>query len=164
VRRVVRVEAQTVRVKLRVVPAAVIMSVLLGNVACSSSPAAKPAVTVTKMSTITATVTASAPTSTTKQPESCMPVSHGADGNVAPVLCPDGHPNAYAQPVLGGTSPAMFALGQFASSDDISQAGCTDLRHGSTNPLETGAYEWMTALNGWNFGIDPSDGGIWSSC
>jgi hypothetical protein len=28
------------------------------------------------------------------QPESCQRVTTGADGNVGPVLCPNGHPNA----------------------------------------------------------------------
>ena len=91
-------------------------------------------------------------------------MSHGADGNVSPVLCQDGHPNAYALPVLQGTAPNMIALGTFASPDQITAAACTDLKHGSTNPIEGSAYQFAQALNRWSFGIDPTDGGLFSAC
>jgi len=58
----------------------------------------------------------------------------------------------------------MFSLGEFAGTDDIVAAECADLAHGSTNPIEESAYEFMHALNGWSFGIDPTGGGLFDAC
>jgi hypothetical protein len=111
------------------------------------------------------TVTASASSaSAIREPEACQPVSAGADGNVDPVLCPDSHPNSYAMPALDGTAPQMMSLGQFATTDDITAAACADLAATSTNPIEASAYKFMQALNSWSFGIDPTDGGLFTSC
>jgi hypothetical protein len=98
------------------------------------------------------------------QPEACARVATGADGNVGPVICPDGHPNSYAMPVLASVAPHMMSLGEFASTDEITAAECADLASGSTNPLEESAYKFMKALNGWSFGIDPTDGGLFTAC
>ena len=98
------------------------------------------------------------------QPESCLRVSVGADGNPGPVTCPDGHPNAHAMPVLESVAPNMIALGEFATTDNIAAAACADLAKGSTNPIEESAYKFMKALNGWSFGIDPTNGGIFNFC
>jgi hypothetical protein len=62
-----------------------------------------------------------------------------------------------------------FGGGDLASRSEVvaievKRAGCADLSHGSTNRIEDSAYEFMKALNGWSFGIDPSDGGLWTSC
>jgi hypothetical protein len=98
------------------------------------------------------------------QPQSCRRVSMGADGNVGPVLCPDGHPNTFALPNLQSVAPRMMALGQFATSSEISAAACADLASGSTNPIEHSTYQFMKALNGWSFGADPADGGMFTGC
>ena len=92
-----------------------------------------------------------------------MRVSVGADGNPGPVVCPDGHPNAYAMPVLESAAPHMMALGEFATTADIAAAACADLPH-STFPIEESAYKFMKALNGWSFGIDPTNGGNFTFC
>ena len=62
-----------------------------------------------------------------RQPEACTPVVTGADGNVGPVTCPDGHPNAYAMPALEGVAPHMIGLGEFATAAVIQAAACADL-------------------------------------
>jgi hypothetical protein len=89
------------------------------------------------------------------QPESCQRIVYGADGNPGPVLCADGHPNAYAMPPLESVAPHMFALGQFATSADVTAAACADLAFDSTNPIEDSAYRFMQAVNGWAFAVDP---------
>jgi hypothetical protein len=80
------------------------------------------------------------------------------------VLCPDGHPNAYAMPPLENTAPRMFALGQFATSDEVAAAACADLSTSSTIPIEDGAYTFMRAFNGWVFAVDPTGGGLFTGC
>jgi hypothetical protein len=137
---------------------------MLTSCSGSSTPSPAPTVTVTTTATVTAAPAAStAAAQGLLQPESCQRVSTGADGNPSPVVCRDGHPNAYAMPVLEGTAPHLFALGEFATTDDIYKAECADLPH-STNPIESSAYDFMKALNGWSFGIDPTDGGLFSAC
>jgi hypothetical protein len=66
-------------------------------------------------------------------------------------------------PVLESAAPHLFALGQFATTGDIYRAECADLPH-STNPVEYDAYQFMTAVNGWSFGIDPTDRGLFTAC
>jgi hypothetical protein len=91
-------------------------------------------------------------------------VSYAADGNVGPVLCPDGHPNAYAMPALTNAARRMMALGEFATPADVSAAACADLAKRSTGPIEESAYKFMKALNGWSFGRDPTKGGHFNFC
>jgi len=98
------------------------------------------------------------------QPESCERVSFAADGNVGPLLCRDGHPNAYAMPALTKAAPRMMALGEFAIPADVSAAACADLAKSSTGPIEESAYKFMKALNGWSFGGDPTKGGDFTFC
>ena len=97
------------------------------------------------------------------QPESCQRIVYGADGNPGPVLCADGHPDAYAMPPLEGVAPHMFSLGQFATSEDVTAAACADLAVGSTNVIEHSAYSFMRAVNGWAFAVDPL-GDLVSGC
>lgn len=142
---------------------------VLGGVllAACAHPAGRPA----PVKTVTVTAPASPASSPPAfqagpllQPEACQRVVYGADGNPGPVLCPDGHPNAYAMPALQGTAPHMFSLGQFATASDVTAAACADLARGSTNPIEDSAYKFMKALNGWNFAVDPTDGGLFTGC
>jgi hypothetical protein len=98
------------------------------------------------------------------QPESCVRVGFTADGNVGPLLCHDGHPNAYAMPVLTKAAPHMMALGEFATPADVSAAACADLAKSSTGPIEESAYKFMRALNGWSFAGDPTKGGNFKFC
>jgi hypothetical protein len=139
---------------------------LLVVAGCTSHAAAAPTVTVTVTAHPSPSPAASASIGAGPllQPESCVRISVGADGNPGPVTCPDGHPNAYAMPALQGTAPHMISLGEFATTDDISAAACADLAKGSTFPIEESAYKFMKALNGWSFGIDPTNGGIFTFC
>jgi hypothetical protein len=133
-------------------------------VGCGGSSHPAPAATVT----VTATPSPAAPSSAGAppllQPQSCQRVTTGADGSVGPVLCPGGHPDAYAMPALESTAPHMMALGEFATSADVSAAACSDLSKNSTNPIEEGAYQFMQALNGWSFAADPTDDGLFGNC
>ncbi len=141
-------------------PVLLVMAFALTAAGCSAGTP-KPAPTVTR--TVTTKPVTTSGDAGTLQPESCQRVSSGADGNVSPVLCPDGHPNAYAMPTLESTASAMFSLGEFATTGQIENAACRDLPH-STNPIEQSAYQFMQALNGWQFGIDPTDNGLFSYC
>ncbi|MBO0825477.1 MAG: hypothetical protein J2P27_16740 [Actinobacteria bacterium] len=96
--------------------------------------------------------------------ESCQRISYGADGSPSPVLCPDGHPNAYAAPALKSAAPQMLSLGQSATLYQVETVECTDLSAGSTKPIEEQAYKYMKALNGWAFAADPTAGGIFYVC
>lgn len=142
-------------------PIAVALLAVLATSACAGKTTVR-TVTVTK--TISPTPAAiDSGAGPVLQPESCKRVAQGADGNPGPIVCPDGHPNAYAMTILQGTAPRMIALGEFATTQDIQDAACADLPH-STNPIEQSAYEWVKALNGWAFGADPTDGGLFSYC
>jgi hypothetical protein len=52
----------------------------------------------------------------------------------------------------------MMSLGEFATPAQVSAAACSDLASGSTFAIEHSAYQFMQALNGWSFGVDPTDG------
>jgi hypothetical protein len=125
----------------------------------SSHPSAAPTVTVTAKPP-----SPSAGAGALLQPQACDRVTTGADGSVGPVLCADGHPNAYAMPAMESTAPNMMALGEFATSSEAAAAACSDLSQDSTNPIEDGAYQFMHALNGWSFGVDPTSGGLFTGC
>ena len=137
---------------------------LLTACGTSSPPAPVPTVTVTATATASASPSASAGAGPLLQPQSCQRVTTGADGDVGPVLCPSGNPNAYAMPALQNTAPNMMSLGEFATSAQVSAAACSDLATGSTNPIEDSAYQFMQALNGWSFGVDPTHGGLFTGC
>lgn len=139
----------------------------LALTACAGSQTPRPAPTVTVTATATrgASTPAMSPSSAGElQPESCVHVATGADGNITPVTCPDGHPNAYAMPALQGAAPRMMGLGQSATPAVVQSAACADLANSSTNPIEESAYKLAKALNGWSFGVDPADGGLFSFC
>ena len=89
-------------------------------------------------------------------PESCGPVTHGADGNVSPVVCPNGHPNALVMGTLQSVSPRVMALGPNATQGDIEAALCADFPRSSL-PIEQSAFEWQQAAMAWSFGALSSD-------
>lgn len=128
---------------------ALVVSIAAGGVvtACGASSSPMPAATVT----ITARAAHSARSSGLAgaalmlPPQSCRRVATGADGNVGPVLCSNGHPNAFALPSLQNVAPRMMALGQFATSAEILAAACADLASGSTNPIEHSAYQFIAS-------------------
>lgn len=153
-----------VRIAARKLMVAVTACAALAGCGTSTHLAATATATVTVTATPSPTASSAAGAQPLLQPQSCQRVTTGADGNVGPVLCPGGHPNAYAMPVLESTAPDMMALGEFATSSEVSAAACSDLSKGSTNPIEDGAYRFMRALNGWSFAVDPTDGGLFSNC
>lgn len=133
--------------------------------ACGTGhPPAPATITVTVPAAPTQTPVPSFQAGPLLQPESCQRIVYGADGNPGPVLCADGHPNAYAMPPLESVAPHMFSLGQFATSADVTAAACADLAAHSTNPIEDSAYKFMQAVNGWAFAVDPTSGGLFTGC
>jgi hypothetical protein len=85
-------------------------------------------------------------------PESCGALEYGADGNISPITCPDGRPNAAADTYLRSITPplAVLALGPDASPSDVLAAMCGDMPH-STIPIESSAEELVQSENDWQF-------------
>lgn len=99
--------------------------------------------------------------------ESCGAAQAMADGNVSPVVCPDGHPSQAADAYFRAIRPKLTVLdlGGGASIEEVEQAMCTDKRVSHmTNPIEESAYEIRAAEVGWNFGSKPGDWLISQSC
>lgn len=128
-------------------------------------------------STTTTTTTSSPPPSTTSplravlSPATVPPVgdectlqlTYDADGNVGPLLCPDGGVNAqawqhYAQGSVNGqpsTWSKVLQLGPYASPAQVYQAMCTDYQDVyGTNPLTVSAGQLAAAYYGWQFAGD----------
>lgn len=147
-------------------PAALAGLVCLVLTACASTPTPRSVPTVTKTVTVRPSPSPMSARGAGPMlaPESCLRVTIGADGNVGPVTCPDGHPNAYSMPALQSVAPHMLGLGEFATPAVIQDAACADLANGSTFPIEESAYKFAMALNGWSLGIDPTNGGIFTFC
>src|SRR5215472_6784770 len=131
------------------VPAALGGLACLVLAGCASATAPSPASTVTKTRTARPSpISASragpilVPAGPFLTPEACVRVTTGADGNVGPVTCPDGHPNAYTMPTLQSVAPRMSGLGEFATPTVIEYAACADLTHGSTFAIEESAYSF----------------------
>lgn len=57
----------------------------------------------------------------------------------------------------------VLALGTNATPGQVLQRTCSDLPH-STFPSETTAYELAKAINGWYFGVDPSQEMVDGAC
>jgi hypothetical protein len=132
---------------------------------CTGHPAPAPTVTVTISAHPSAAASPSIGAGPLLQPEACQRITYAVDGSAGPVVCPDGHPNAYMMPPLGSEAPHMMSLGEFATTGDVSAAACADLRHAhSTLPIEESAYQFMKALNGWSFAIDPASVATLSLC
>ncbi len=98
------------------------------------------------------------PKASSLAPESCGEITHFQDGNIGPVLCPDGRPSLAADSYLRSLLPAVavLRLEPNANLDDVETAMCADKTFGHlTNPLEESAYRLMAAEQGWQFGDAP---------
>jgi hypothetical protein len=49
----------------------------------------------------------------------------------------------------------VLGLGAEATPAEVLHAMCADIRHGSTNPIETDAYYLAQQRNKWSFGTSP---------
>ena len=91
--------------------------------------------------------------------ESCGEVTHFQDGNVGPVLCPDGRPSLGADSYLRSLLPtlAVLRLEPNANLTDVETAMCADKTFAhTTDPLEESAYRLKAAEEGWGFGNEPT--------
>lgn len=130
--------------------AALISVVALGCVACGPV-ASTPSRTA---STPSLTVSTPAPQAAALSAESCGGITHDADGNASPVLCPDGHPNAEADAYFREQSPALtvLELGPTATASQVLASMCIDVNQAHvTYPIETSVEELAQVENGWSF-------------
>lgn len=129
---------------------ALISVVAFGCVACGSL-ASTPSRTARTPSPSVATPSSEA---LALRAESCGGITHDADGNASPALCPDGHPNAAADTYFRGQSPALtvLELGPTASASQVLAAMCVDVTQAHmTYPIETTVEEIAQVENGWSF-------------
>jgi hypothetical protein len=129
---------------------ALISVVAFGCVACGS-PASTPSRTAPTPSPSVATPS---PPPVALSAESCGGITHDADGNASPVLCPDGHPNAAADTYFRDQSPALtvLELGPTATASQVLAAMCVDVNQAHmTYPIETTVEELAQVENGWYF-------------
>jgi hypothetical protein len=140
----------------------------IATVACANagpatgSPTAAPSGTLQPATSPAATASPGSPSpSPTTSPlalESCGEITHYQDGNVGPVLCPDGRPSLAADTFLRSLLPALavLRLEPTANLTDVETAMCADKTFGhSTNSLEESAYRLKAAEEGWGFGDEP---------
>jgi hypothetical protein len=132
---------------------AAVAGIAIGVVACGS---ATPAVG-TRPPTVTPTPAALG------APEACGPVTVAQDGNVGPVVCPDGRPSAAAISFFARIPSRLLKLGPDATAAQVVNAACDDLDapppNAGTIPLVTTEAELAFAENSWSFG-DLSPGQI----
>lgn len=134
------------------VPAAAVAVVLTS---CSLTPPGSSTAAPTRTPTLPPSQIPATPSQTPQYvvlPESCGALAYGADGNINPITCPDGRPNAAADAYLRHITPplAVLALGPDASPSDVLAAMCGDRPH-STIPIESSAEELVQAENDWQF-------------
>lgn len=136
-------------------------------------PTSPPQSTTTSPTTTTSSppISTTAPLRAVLSPATVPPVgdectvelTFDADGNVAPLLCPDGGVNAlawqhYAQGSVNGqpsTWSKVLQLGPYASPSQVYQAMCTDYQDVyGTKPLTVSAEQLAAAYYGWQFAGD----------
>jgi hypothetical protein len=130
--------------------AALISVVAFGCVACGSM-ASTPSRTTSSLSP---TVSTPVPLAAALSTESCGGITHNADGNASPVLCPDGHPNAAADTYFRDLSPALtvLELGPTATASQVLASMCRDVNQAHmTYPIETTVERLAQVENGWSF-------------
>ncbi len=97
--------------------------------------------------------------------ECTLHLTHDADGNVQPLLCPDGGVNIAAWQVYASGSvddgPVVWSktlgLGPNATVTQVWQAMCTDYAHMyGTKPLTESAETLAAAYYGWHFTTNPA--------
>jgi hypothetical protein len=98
--------------------------------------------------------------------ECSLPILKDADGNVTPLLCPDGGVNVrawrvYARGHLSNGPPhwsKVMSLGRGATANQVFDAMCTDqLQVYDAGPITYSAEQLAAAYYGWRFrGNDPA--------
>jgi hypothetical protein len=120
------------------------------NTAAPQSPTAGP------LSIPVATPPGATPWPFPAAPENCGQITVAEDGNVSPVLCPDGRPSVAAITFFAGIPSKLLSLGRDATAADVLSAACDDLNapapNGGTIPLVTTEATLAFAENRWNFG------------
>lgn len=87
--------------------------------------------------------------------ECSISLTTSGDGNVSPLLCPDGGINVRAWHVYATNNLLVMAQPRSASEYQVVQAFCSDLADGHTTlTIEDSAEELATHYNGWSFGGD----------
>jgi len=100
-----------------------------------------------------------------RTPELCGSLDYGVDGTVGPVLCRDGAANQQALDYFRTKGLVSVDLDAQASPTQVMNALCDDLnRRSLTIPVVQEAYQIGNAINGWNFGIDPSSDAQLQAC
>lgn len=87
--------------------------------------------------------------------ECTLPLTNDADGNVTPLLCPNGgvNTNAWRHYTSGpnGVTPKLLTLGRGATSTQVFSAMCSDYTSMyKTYPLTISAEKLAQAYYGWN--------------
>ena len=84
-----------------------------------------------------------------------MSLTTSGDGNVSPLLCPDGGVNVRAWRVYATNNLLVMEQPRNASEYQVVQALCSDLADGHTTlTIEDSAEELAAHYNGWSFGGD----------
>ena len=73
-----------------------------------------------------------------------------ADGNIWPVVCPNGKANSKAEPKLTKLMPELMGLPANASFAQFKAAACTDFdKSNLTNPILSSGIYYQTVKLGW---------------
>ncbi len=89
--------------------------------------------------------------------ECSIPLTTSADGNVSPLLCPNGGVNVRAWQVYATNNLLVMEQPRDATEQQVYQAMCSDIASGhTTDPTEESAEELAAYYNGWSFGEDQS--------
>jgi hypothetical protein len=88
----------------------------------------------------------------------------GADGNAAPLFCPNGDINRLAWKYFADKRLAVMGMGIFAADTDVAAALRQDLSGHATSPVECSAYQLASAYYGWRFVVDPTSGVLAGGC
>jgi hypothetical protein len=87
--------------------------------------------------------------------ECSLSLTTSADGNVSPLLCPDGGVNVSAWHVYATNNLLVMEQPRDATENQVVQAFCSDLAGGHTTlTIEQSAEELAAHYNGWAFGGD----------
>ncbi len=155
----------------RVAVAILVLTLLAG---CGSAPAtplspspSSPTPAQQTTSTPTPNPLILAPATTPSSVGVCtQQMSFGADGNASPILCSDGAVNSLAWTYFVQSYPGIFAIGAYATENQVAQA-VSQMETNGTIPTEESAYCLAKAYYGWQFAIslDPANQtGVTASC
>jgi hypothetical protein len=84
-----------------------------------------------------------------------IPVTHEADGNVSPLLCPDGGVNVIAWAYYAKSADPILNLGSNSSATSVERALCEV--QGATLQTRLDEYRLASAYYGWRFSTSPTN-------